>query len=1499
MVKDEIKIIFQEPETINIKTNEENDKFNIDLKDKISFDIPVEHNNLLNLDYENSGHIGFASEKALNELRELLENSSNEELEQIKIKIDNIEKMLASDDLDLDTLQELVNALKNNTSNITDIFNVLANKVDKVEGKQLSTNDLTNELLEKLNSLNNYDDTNIQKQIDDIKLILTTDDVDFDTLQELVNALKNNVSSIADIFQLLNRKVEKIEGKGLSTNDFTNEEKQKLAGLNNYDDTELRDKIDNTYTKNETQSLINNVKPNINFKTLVGQDKEYNGTAVPNDAYVEKVYFNKSLNVNQITNILSSLTYYQTPFLEYPINPILFANDGSQIIFVAKSELDGKQLHTIYATTDITNPEKANVVLNTGLSNGELVIIRFDITEYEVNKSVINDYSGIPIGTENSKLTNLFSATPFEEETQLYELNADGTINKDKPINIGDDNEKIDLSKYYTKEETNELLKNVEVDLTDYATLNDLENKADKSELFNKDYNELINKPTIPTNNNQLTNGAGYITNSALIEYAKKSELPTKVSELTNDSGYLTSIPTEYVTETELNELLETKEDKVNLKALAYKDSLNKEDVGLGNVLNVASYSKTEMDTELEQIRKSIDELSGITGDTEIELQNYYTKTQTNELLSLKSNISDLGALAYKNGLTKSDVGLNNVDNTSDLNKPISIATQNALDDKEDKSNLKSLAYKDNLSKEEIGLGNVNNVAITQEEVTQIGVNKTNIENTNNQLNTNTQNIIGLQTEVNNALNIAKGRSKTTVFNTLSDMTTYLKNANNSEFNLGDNLLIKATNVPDYWISNVLENNIGDYGYYEISILETTKVDLSNYYNKGEVDIKETNINNKINEKANLSDVYTKTQINSAFSSRDESITSLEQNKANKSDIPTKVSQLTNDSGFITSIPSEYVTETELDTKADKVDVYTKTEIDNSFSTRDTNITNISNKANTNATNIENLSKNKEDKSNLKALAYKDSLTKSDVGLDKVNNVTITSNQVEQIGTNATEISSLKTLVNTNETDIEKKVSDINTQIDNIKKVLSSDDTDYDTLQELVNALKNNVSSISDLFTQIATKVDKVSGKGLSTNDYTTTEKTKLANIEEGANNYVLPSDVVQDSKYVHTDNNYTTTEKTKLAGLSNYDDTSIKNTLNTKADKTEIPTKSSWNYDDSYVKYSAAQSLSNAQKIQARNNIGAGTSSFTGYTTSNKLSTDYINNKAGWTNNTGTITKIQVNGADIATSGTANITVPTYGTTTANLAPTASAGTATTVSRSDHVHSDRLFVTFTPTGTAIPANADLNTPTYLKVGRYYCSKTADAATIKNCPVNVAFMMEVYSPLSTEIDNETTKAWVYRLRKITHYNTGVQYIQYCNVGATANKWTYGKWYVVPRSAFTIDSSDTNGGSATVGSSKQPVYVASDGTITKCTYTLDASVPSNAVFTDTTYDDATQSAAGLMSAADKTKLDGIDSGANAYTLPTANASTLGGVKVGSNITNSSGTISLTKENVINA
>jgi hypothetical protein len=153
------------------------------------------------------------------------------------------------------------------------------------------------------------------------------------------------------------------------------------------------------------------------------------------------------------------------------------------------------------------------------------------------------------------------------------------------------------------------------------------------------------------------------------------------------------------------------------------------------------------------------------------------------------------------------------------------------------------------------------------------------------------------------------------------------------------------------------------------------------------------------------------------------------------------------------------------------------------------------------------------------------------------------------------------------------------------------------------------------------------------------------------------------------------------------------------------------------------------------------------------------------------------------------------------------------------------------PVGTSIPAKANLNTVEYLKVGKYYCSLNADAKTITNCPTASAFMMEVFNLLSTVVDNEVDGTYVYRIRIITEYSTGIQYFQYCTVGSTANRWTYDSWYVCPRTKFTLNS-NKNDGSAAIGSKAQGVYVDSTGTLQKMTYSLNKTVPANAVFTDT-------------------------------------------------------------------
>ena len=79
------------------------------------------------------------------------------------------------------------------------------------------------------------------------------------------------------------------------------------------------------------------------------------------------------------------------------------------------------------------------------------------------------------------------------------------------------------------------------------------------------------------------------------------------------------------------------------------------------------------------------------------EVTGYVTKLGfTPEILQVKDpEVHDWARAEEKPTYTKAEVGLGNVDNTSDLNKPISTATQTALDGKVDKVPGKALSTND------------------------------------------------------------------------------------------------------------------------------------------------------------------------------------------------------------------------------------------------------------------------------------------------------------------------------------------------------------------------------------------------------------------------------------------------------------------------------------------------------------------------------------------------------------------------------------------------------------------------------------------------------------------------------------------------------------------------------------------------------------------------------------------------------------------------------------
>ena len=97
-----------------------------------------------------------------------------------------------------------------------------------------------------------------------------------------------------------------------------------------------------------------------------------------------------------------------------------------------------------------------------------------------------------------------------------------------------------------------------------------------------------------------------------------------------------------------------------------------------------------------------------------------------------------------------------------------------------------------------------------------------------------------------------------------------------------------------------------------------------------------------------------------------------------------------------------------------------------------------------------------------------------------------------------TDLETLLTTIPTTET-VNGLISDA------IDDLINGAPATYDTLKEIADWIATHQSEYEALIAAIAGKVDKVTGKDLSTNDFTDAYKTKLDGIEANANAYVLP----------------------------------------------------------------------------------------------------------------------------------------------------------------------------------------------------------------------------------------------------------------------------------------------------------------------------------------------------------------------------------------------------------
>ena len=145
-------------------------------------------------------------------------------------------------------------------------------KVDKVEGKGLSEEDFTTALKTKLEGLNNYNDTDIKNDIASLDTAYKTADT---ALEEKITA---NEQAIAT-------KVDKVDGMGLSQESFTTALKTKLEGLNNYNDTDIKNDIASLDTAYKTADTALEEKITANEQAIATKVDKVDGMGLSQESF--------------------------------------------------------------------------------------------------------------------------------------------------------------------------------------------------------------------------------------------------------------------------------------------------------------------------------------------------------------------------------------------------------------------------------------------------------------------------------------------------------------------------------------------------------------------------------------------------------------------------------------------------------------------------------------------------------------------------------------------------------------------------------------------------------------------------------------------------------------------------------------------------------------------------------------------------------------------------------------------------------------------------------------------------------------------------------------------------------------------------------------------------------------------------------------------------------------------------------------------------------------
>ena len=127
------------------------------------------------------------------------------------------------------------------------------------------------------------------------------------------------------------------------------------------------------------------------------------------------------------------------------------------------------------------------------------------------------------------------------------------------------------------------------------------------------------------------------------------------------------------------------------------------------------------------------------------------------------------------------------------------------------------------------------------------------------------------QSAIETVSQIAKGANQALSYESYETMITALNAMSNAVLKKGQNIYIGTVGVPDLWIFsveeisseytfvddntlvNLLKENVAvQIGYYKVAMLETQKVDLSEYAKTADINTKINQVNTNLNERTNM-----------------------------------------------------------------------------------------------------------------------------------------------------------------------------------------------------------------------------------------------------------------------------------------------------------------------------------------------------------------------------------------------------------------------------------------------------------------------------------------------------------------------------------------------------------------------------------------------------------------------------------------------------------------------